>query len=135
MKEERRAYPRGKYKWPAVFKTKEGSVSGVTLNVGPDGAFISCQDPSKLNKVGDLIIRIPDSKQVIKARAEVVWSNIYGPDDEISPRGMGVRFLKISSKDRKFIATAVLGQLKSLKVEPKLLDTLSTLIIDLSEGE
>jgi hypothetical protein len=135
MTDERRAYPRGKYKWPAVFKTKEGSVSGVTLNVGPDGAFISCQNPARLNEVGELIIKIPDSKRLIKARAEVVWSNIYGPDDEISPRGMGIRFLKISGDDRKFIATAVLGQLKSLKVEPKLLDTLSTLIIDLSKGE
>ena len=135
MKDERRAYPRGEYKWPAVFKTKERSVSGVTLNVGPDGAFISCQDPAKLNEVGELIISIPDSKQVIRARAEVIWSNIHGPDDEISPRGMGVRFLRISGEDRKFIATAVLGQLKSLKVEPKLLDTLSTLIIDLSKGE
>lgn len=131
MREERRAYPRGKYKWPVVFKTEQTSVSGVTLNVGPDGAFISCQNPSRLNEVGELTISIPDSKHSLKARAEVVWSNIYGPDDEITPRGMGVRFIRISSEDRKFIATAVLGQLKSLEVDPALLDTLSTLIIDI----
>ncbi|UCG20829.1 MAG: PilZ domain-containing protein [Deltaproteobacteria bacterium] len=135
MKSDRRAYPRGKYKWPVVFKTDKNSVSGVTVNVGPDGVFVRCQSPSKLNEVGELTITIPDSKHSIKAKAEVVWSNIYGPDDEISPRGMGVRFLRISSEDRKFIATAVLGQLKSLKVKPELLDTLSTLIIDLSEDK
>ena len=135
MIKERRTYPRGKYKWPVVFKTDKDSISGVTLNVGPDGVFISCQDPSRLNEVGELTISIPDSKHAIKARAEVVWSNIYGPDDEITPRGMGVRFIRISSDDRKFIATAVLGQLKSLKVDPELLNTLSTLIIDLSEDK
>ncbi len=131
MSGERRAYPRGKYKWPAVLKTEKNTISGVTLNIGPDGAFISCQKPSKLNEVGEVTISIPDSNHSIKAKVEVVWSNIYGPDDAITPRGMGVRFIKISSEDRKFIATAVLGQLKSLKVEPVLLDTLSTLIIDL----
>ena len=135
MQDERRAYPRGKYKWPIVFKTEDRSVSGVTLNIGPDGCFVSCQEPLRLNEVGELAINVPDSDHIVTARGEVVWSNIYGPDDEISPRGMGVRFINIASEDRKFIATAVLGQLKSLEVEPALLDTLSTLIIDLSEGE
>ena len=132
---DRRAYPRGKYKWPVVFKAENRTVSGVTLNIGPDGCFISCQEPLRLNQVGELTIKIPDSNHTVKASGEVVWSNIYGPDDEISPRGMGVRFIRIASEDRKFIATAVLGQLKTLKVDPALLNTLSTLIIDLSEGE
>lgn len=135
MKEDRRSYPRGKYKWPVVFETEDLTVSGITLNIGPDGCFISCREPLRLNEVGELTIKIPDSNHTLIARGEVVWSNIYGPDDDISPRGMGVRFIRISSEDRKFIATAVLGQLKSLKVDSALLDTLSTLIIDLSEGE
>ena len=135
MQENRREYPRGKYKWPVVFKTEDRSVSGVTLNIGPDGCFISCQKPLRLNEVGELAINIPDSNHIVKAGGEVVWSNVYGPDDEISPRGMGVRFTRIASEDRKFIATAVLGQLKSLEVDPALLNTLSTLIIDLSKGK
>ena len=134
MRSEKRLYPRGKYKWPVVFKTERSSINGVTLNVGPDGVFVSCHKPARLNEVGELTINIPDTNNSIKAQAEVVWSNIYGPDDEITPRGMGVRFIRISSEDRKFIATAVLGQLKSLEVDPALLNTLSTLIIELSEG-
>jgi hypothetical protein len=50
---------------------------------------------------------INSPEKSLHVKAEVVWSNIYGPDDEINPRGMGVRFLKISSQDRKFIATEV----------------------------
>jgi hypothetical protein len=37
----------------------------------------------------------------------VVWSNIYGPDDKINPRGMGVRFIEISDEDRRLITYEV----------------------------
>ena len=133
MSAERRAFPRAKFKWPVVVKSSERSLEGVTLNVGPDGVFIGCKKPLKLNEVIEMTISIPKSEHVIKAKGEVVWSNIYGPDDEISPRGMGVKFTKISGEDRKFIAKATLGNLKSLDVDPDLLKTLSTLILDLSE--
>lgn len=133
MSKDRRAYPRAKLKWPVVIETEEGSMEAVTLNITPDGCFISCRKPLKLNVVFDLAIKTPKSKGSIKTRAEVVWSNIYGPDDEITPRGMGVRFVKIASEARKFIAQASLEHFTALKVESKLLQTLSTLIIDLSE--
>jgi len=133
MSKDRRGYPRAKLKWPVAMQTEEGSTEGVTRNITPDGCFITCRRPLRLNVVFDLTIKIPKSKGSIKATAEVVWSNIYGPDDEISPRGMGVRFIKITSEARKFIAQASLEHFKSLKVEAELLQTLSTLIIDLSE--
>ena len=133
MSKDRRGYPRAKLKWPVAMQTEEGSTEGVTRNITPDGCFITCRRPLKLNVVFVLTIKIPKSKGSIKATAEVVWSNIYGPDDEISPRGMGVRFIKISSEARKFIAQASLEHFKSLNVEAKLLQTLSTLVIDLTE--
>ena len=64
-----------------------------------------CARPLRLNEVFHMSINAPEKSLHVKA--EVVWSNIYGPDDEINPRGMGVRFLKISSQDRKFIAKEV----------------------------
>jgi len=132
-KRERRTYPRAKLKWPAVVKTGADSLKGVTLNITPNGVFIRCRKPLRLNEVAEITIHIPNSNHSLTATAEVVWSNIYGMDDEVTPRGMGFKFLRISSKDRKFIAQASLQHLKSAKVEPKLLDTLNTLIIDLSE--
>jgi hypothetical protein len=70
-------------------------------------------------------------------KAEVVWSNIYGPDDNINPRGMGVRFLEISGEDRKVIAKAVMEHLKASKedIDPKHLQTLQTLIIEPEQVE
>ena len=133
MSDEKRDYPRAEIKWPAVIKTDKGTMDGITSNVTPNGVFIHCQKPLRINEVFELSIDIPNTGQTLTARAEVTWSNRWGPDDEISPRGMGVRFVKISSEARKFIARAALNYLKSEEVAPELLQTLQTLIIDVDE--
>ena len=135
VKKERRIYPRARLKWPVVVKTGADSLKGVTLNITPNGVFIRCRKPLRLNEVAEITIHIPNSKHYLTATAEVVWSNIYGMDDEITPRGMGFKFLRISGKDRKFIAQASLNHLQAAKVDPERLDTLNTLIIDLSEDD
>jgi hypothetical protein len=89
----------------------------------------------RLNVVFEMAIDIPNSEHSITAKAEVVWSNRWGPDDEISPRGMGVRFVKISSEARKFIARAAMNHLKSKEVAPELLQTLQTLVIEIDEAK
>jgi uncharacterized protein (TIGR02266 family) len=133
MAANQRGYPRADIKWPVVVKSDKRTMEGVTSNVTPNGVFIHCQKPLRLNEVFDMDISIPGSNQSLNARAEVIWSNRYGPNDDISPRGMGVRFVRISSEARKFIARAAMDYLKSKKVAPELLQTLSTLMIDLNE--
>jgi Tfp pilus assembly protein PilZ len=134
MTQERRVYPRAKIKWPVIVKTDAGTMDGVTSDVTPNGVFIHCQKPLRLNVVFEMAIDIPNSEHSIIAKAEVVWSNIWGPDDEISPRGMGVRFVKIASEARRFIARAAMNNLKSNEVAPELLQTLQTLIIEIDEA-
>jgi Tfp pilus assembly protein PilZ len=133
MADNQQGYPRANIKWPVVVKSAKKTMEGVTSNVTPNGVFIHCQHPLRLNEIFDMDISIPNSDQSLNARAEVIWSNIYGPDDDISPRGMGVRFLRISSEARKFIARAALEYLQSKKIAPELLQTLSTLTTDLNE--
>lgn len=135
MTQERRVYPRAKIKWPVIVKTDAGTMDGVTSDVTPNGVFIHCQKPLRLNVVFEMAIDIPNSEHSITAKAEVVWSNRWGPDDEISPRGMGVRFVKIASEARKFIARAAMNNLKSNEVAPELLQTLQTLIIEIDEAK
>ena len=135
MTEERRVYPRAKIKWPVIVKTDTGTMDGVTTDLTPNGVFVHCQKPLSLNVVFEITIKIPNSEQTIEAKAEVVWSNRWGPDDEISPRGMGVRFVKISSEARKFIARAAMNNLKSKEVAPELLQTLQTLVIEIDEAK
>ena len=132
-----RNFARANVKWPVLISTDDSSRDGVTINVSPSGAYIRCGNPLRLNEVFDMTIDLPNSEWFIEATAEVVFSNIYGPDDKISPRGMGVRFLNITSKDRKIIAKEVLQHLQADKVEIEQwkLQNLQTLIIDENETQ
>jgi uncharacterized protein (TIGR02266 family) len=135
MRQERRVYPRAKIKWPVKLETDKETMDGVTSDVTPNGVFIHCQKPLRLNVVFEMAIDIPNSEHTITAKAEVIWSNRWGPDDEISPRGMGVRFVKISSEARKFIARAAMNDLKSQEVAPELLKTLETLVMEIDKAK
>ncbi len=97
--------PRANLRWQVNAVTPKGPLDGVTKNISTRGAYVCCARPLRLNEVLHMSINSPEKSLHVKA--EVVWSNRYGPDDEINPRGMGVRFLKISSQDRKFIAKEV----------------------------
>jgi len=93
---DNRHFARAHVKWAVSISTDDSSRDGVTTDLSPSGAYIRCGRPLRLNEVFDLTIDVPDSDWLIEAKAEVVFSNIYGPDDDISPRGMGVRFLTIA---------------------------------------
>ena len=126
-------YPKAKIKWPVLIENGEHSIEGVTLILNPNGAYIGCAKPLNLNQVCNLTINVPDSDNPIKATAEVVFSNKYGPDDDISPRGMIVRFLNISGEDRKVIAKEVLQDIESEKMDSHSLQALKTIVIDQEE--
>ena len=108
MKEERRRYFRAELKWPVIVQHAEGDMEGETLNFSTLSAFIRCSKPLKLNEVFDLTIDAPNRR--LRVNAEVVWSNIHGRDDKITPRGMGVRFLNIENEDQQFIAKVIADQ-------------------------
>ena len=122
-------YPKAELKWPVSIKTDE-PMDGVTTKLNPNEAFISCSRPLRLHDRFDITIDVPSSDDPLEARVEVVFSNIYGPDDEITPRGMGVRFINMSSKNRQVIAKAVLKQLKLKEIDARALEGLQTIAID-----
>ena len=126
---------KAKLKWPVSIKANGSSSDGVTLNLSTNQAYIKCAKPLRLNEVFDMTLQVPNSDDSIEVKVEVVLSNIYGPDDDISPRGMIVRFLEISSEDRKIMAKAILQQLQSdnEEIDSKQLKALKTLTIDPKE--
>ena len=126
---------KAKLKWPVSIKANGSSSEGVTLNLSTNQAYIRCAKPLRLNEAFDMILQVPNSDDSIEAEVEVVLSNIYGPDDEISPRGMIVRFLDLADEDRRIIAKAIFKQLESdnVEIDPKNLQTLQTLTIDPNE--
>jgi hypothetical protein len=103
MSQQQDKLPRIKTNWPVSVSHPQGEIEGVTTAVSPTGVFIRCPKPLKLNEVFDMTIGTPERSLV--ARGEVVWTNQYGPDDDVMPRGMWVRFLVISNEDRSLIAT------------------------------
>ncbi len=121
MERERREQPRAKIKWPVIVQHNDGHIEGETLNFSINSAFIRCSKPLKLNEIFEMTIDAPNRRLALNA--EVVWSNTYGRDDKITPRGMGVRFLDISSEDRDFIAE-VLDAEKISRVASEYLETL-----------
>lgn len=130
---ENRMFPRVKIEWFVEVRTAQSSMEGVTQNVSPSGVFVRCKNPPRPNEVFDMSIRIPEAERPLTAEAEVVWSTMYGPDDEITPRGMGVRFLNISVESRAFIAKVVLDQLEPGKTQPELLRNLKALAFNTLE--
>ena len=126
---------KAKLKWSVSIKANGSSSDGVTLNLSTNGAYIRCVKPLRLNEILDMTLQVPNSDDSIEAEVEVVLSNMYGPDDEISPRGMIVRFLDLADEDRRIIAKAIFKHLESdkEKIDPKKLQTLQTLTIDPNE--
>ncbi|MEJ2364086.1 MAG: PilZ domain-containing protein [Deltaproteobacteria bacterium] len=116
-----RIFYKPKLQWPISAQVGSRVIHGEAKNISPFGAFIRCRKPLNLNEIFDMVVDTPGKS--LNIQAEVVWSNIYGPDDTITPRGMGVRFVKISSEDRKLIEKE-LGQYEIGKEASDFLDTL-----------
>ncbi|MES0350904.1 MAG: PilZ domain-containing protein [Desulfobacteria bacterium] len=119
--------PRPELKWSVSAQVGGGIMHGETRDISLQGAFIRCRNPLNLNEVFDMVVDVPEKS--LNVRAEVVWSNIHGPDDKITPRGMGVRFVKISKEDRRIIAQ----KLDHYAVGQEACDYLDTLEFELKQ--
>jgi hypothetical protein len=80
--QENRVYPRARLKWAVSAKVDGKVIEGVTKDISVSGAYVCCAKPLRLNVVLDMVIKAPDKSLSVKA--EVVWSNIYGPSGLIS---------------------------------------------------
>jgi hypothetical protein len=131
MSERSRKIASAKTSWPVTVKHPKGEMDGLITLVSPNVVLILCSRPLKLNEVCWMTINAPSRS--FEAQGEVVWSNVYGRDDEVTPRGMRVRFLKISSQDRMFIASELEGQGVG-KMAEDYLRTLNTTVEDIRSG-
>jgi len=124
--EDHRVHPRANLRW-SVFLERDGEVTeGVTKDISEGGAYVCCATPLEPKEKFSMIIHTPEKQ--LNVKAEVVWANTYGVDDEITPKGMGVRFMNITGEDRIIIARAVSENLSKEKmpedVQASLLETL-----------
>jgi len=90
--------PSGKPAPCEVTFTYEGQTrKGHTTHFSDTGMMIFCREPAPLNTKLALTIRIPGVEKPVKLSAEVVWTNIFGSEDAITPRGMAVKFLELDA--------------------------------------
>jgi hypothetical protein len=94
-----------------VVLTVDGQIQGETKNISTQQAFVCCKNPLRLYDVASMSIQFSKDESIL-AEAEVIWSNRYGPDDEITPRGMVVRFTRLSPRERKKLHNTIVKQYK-----------------------
>lgn len=111
---EERQHPRVDLSWPVKIKTQQGAIKGETKNISLGGAFICCNKPLPLREVFRLTINAPNYKP-LTVNAEVVWSNINVPNEQIVNRGMGIRFIQIKKEDLEFLKELIAARFKSLQ--------------------
>lgn len=98
--EEKRRHPRVAISWQA-FIEMSGQTDNVQLkDISLGGAFVVCAEPLALNDRFKISIRIPN-RELLLLNAEVVWSNSNVPADRVVNRGMGIRFIENTEKDRQ----------------------------------
>ena len=123
---DHRAHSRANLRWPVSVQSGGAVTEGVTKDISEGGAYVCCANPLGPKEILDMIINAPE--RPLNVKAEVVWASMSGLDDEITPRGMGVRFLKIGSEEKRVIAKAVaehLGEAKESEgPQASMLDTL-----------
>jgi hypothetical protein len=84
---------RARVTWPVQLHTSDGSADGVIVTINHMGAFMRCQKPLRLSESFQLTIEPPENEP-ITVTAEVVFSNVYGPDDHITPPRYGCSFCR-----------------------------------------
>jgi hypothetical protein len=111
---KKRLDARAELTWPVRVETISGPFQGETKNISATGAFLVCRQPLYRGEIVRLIIKAPSRS--LEVDAEIIWSSRYTPSHKDFPHnGIGVRFKRISSTSRSFLALAVHNRLNADK--------------------
>ena len=100
-KNERRTTQRHKIQWPVSIITDGKTIEACTENITSNGMSITCDDPLPIDKVFRFYI-IPPDHENIDITGKVVWSDLYGVDEENTTVGSGVCFVEVSEENSRY---------------------------------
>jgi Tfp pilus assembly protein PilZ len=83
---------------------------GISSHFSETGMFVQCDQPAPLKSSVRLSIQFSNLDKPIEVQGEVVWTNAHGPDDSVTPRGMGVKFSQAEDPD----ILRILGEMATL---------------------
>ena len=104
--EEKRAHPRIAISWKASIEAASQADDVQLKDISLGGAFVVCADPLPLSEKFKISIQIP-GQELLGLTAEVVWSNKNMPANKVVNRGMGIRFIENTEKDRQRLEKAL----------------------------
>ena len=103
---ERRKAPRINVNWPISIITSQGMIEGESRNITPSGIFIHSKKKLPEDEVYQMIIKLPNGKQII-VKGQMMWSNLNGREDTGALVDMGFSFIKMSAQDQKVLRTVI----------------------------
>lgn len=110
---EQRKYPRVRINLPLRLSVAQEDVLGETKDISAGGAFIGSSKRLRTNeRLSMVIVDTPPLERSLAVDAQVVQSDIYCLDDETMFHGVGVRFTRISHRNRMLLMALVEKQLR-----------------------
>lgn len=103
---ERRNAPRINVNWPVTLITSEGTIEGESRNITPSGVFIHCKKRLPENEVYQMIIKLPNGKQIV-VKGQMMWSNLNGRESAGAFVDMGFCFIKMTDQDQKVLRSVI----------------------------
>ena len=103
---ERRRHIRAPLALPVVLKTPQGTIKGRTANISISGlALILLLESPEIDGEFEIIIKLSE-EDALPVTCKKVWSGTMVADESVY-EAIGVQFTKISSGDRKILASMV----------------------------
>ena len=96
-----------------TFEVGEKVFKGTSMHFSERGMLVLCRNPAPLYAKGKLTLRFPGFRNTIELNGEVVWTNIYGPGDSLSPKGMGIKYVNVERETERLL-TELAEQYESL---------------------
>lgn len=80
--------------WPATLETSAGKTAEVLItSVSHGSAFIISDTRLDIGEKFQILIHLPE-RPPLQLKAEVTWSNMHLPVEQVVKRGLGIRFIE-----------------------------------------
>lgn len=99
------------------FKSRDSFVRAFTGNTSAGGMVIQTSKPLPKGDVFSLKLLLPDDPEPLLIECEVLWSRTQSDATEHRPPGMGIKFIHISSADKKRLDQELQKAIRGLKLK------------------
>ena len=106
MTDERREMSRISVTWPITVITEQGTIEGESVNITLSGVFVRSKKVLKENETYQIIVKMPNQKQVL-LKGKLVWSNLNGEERAEACADMGFSFVKVDEQDQKLLKAMI----------------------------